>query len=512
MVMRDGVYKTISLIDFKIRVLHDKDVLKLMFDGNEQIILGIVIVCYFIFLFVFSLFMDRKIKTYEDYNMAGRSVSVIPLILTFVGTGVGGATLLGYMENGYRLGFGQQWIHITMFFAVIILASFLLKRIRILGEAHNMVTIGDYTSLRYGEKARIPTVISFLFSYCAMTGMQYVAIASILNITIGLHMTVGIFIGWALLTSKTYVGGLKSVIWQDVIQGTILTIGVIILFFTVYKFSGGWHEASINARSMNEDQMMNVFNITPNEIMIYLLTLAFYQFIRQDVWQRIWIAKDLRAARSGYWISMIIAISLGAIIVTIGVFSRFGLHVGSVDPALVYYNVVEQVFPFSMVVVMIIALLAAVISSADSFLIAGSSSVVNDLVKPNRKKATPRDMLFYSRLSVLTVSAIALVLALAIPGLVNLMVMGTAMSVSGLLAPVIIGMFWKKPTKVAGISAMWAGLSSAVIWQIGGHPFGIHPIMIGLPLSTITLLILTFSTKASHHKSLYKDSKHTKHV
>ncbi|HLQ97459.1 MAG TPA: sodium:solute symporter family protein, partial [Candidatus Dormibacteraeota bacterium] len=238
-----------------------------MFTDKEQLLLGLVILVYFIFLFVLSLFMNRKIKTYDDYNVAGRSVSVFPLILTFVGTGIGGATLLGYMENGYSLGMGQQWIHITMFIAVILLASFLLKRIRHLGEKYNMVTIGDYTSLRYGEKARIPTVISFLFSYCAMTGMQFVALASILNLTIGLNMTLGILIGWALLTVKTYLGGLKAVIWQDVIQGTILTLGVLLLFFTVLKLSGGWHTVSSNAISMNQKDMLNVFNITPNEIM-----------------------------------------------------------------------------------------------------------------------------------------------------------------------------------------------------------------------------------------------------
>lgn len=466
-----------------------------MFNGQERLLLGSIIFLYFVFLFVLSLYMKRKTKTYEDYNVAGRSVSIIPLILTFVGTGIGGATLLGYMENGYVLGMGQQWIHITMFFAVIVLASFLLKKIRHLGEQHHMVTIGDYTALRYGEKARIPTVISFLFSYCAMTGMQFAAIASILNLTLHIPMTVGILIGWILLTAKTYVGGLKAVIWQDVIQGLMLTFGIILLFFTVLKLSDGWETISMNAQAMNEESMLDVFNISSGEILIYLLTLAFYQFIRQDVWQRIWAANSLQTARNGYWISMVIAVGLGAMIVLIGVVSRYGLDLGEINSALVYYRVIEEVFPFSLVVVMIIVLLAAVISSADSFFIAGSSSIVNDLIKPNVKNPTDTKMLFYSRLSVLIVSVIALILTLAIPGLVNLMVTGTAMSVSGLLAPVLFGLFWKRPSPLAGTSAMWIGLISAVVWQVLGHPYGIHPILIGLPLSTATLLVLTFTTR-----------------
>src|SRR5690625_4492053 len=466
-----------------------------MFSGGERILLITIVLIYFLFLFLFSLYMNRKTKTYEDYNIAGRSVSLFPLILTFIGTGVGGSTLLGYMENGYKFGMGQQWINITMFMAVIILASFLLKRIRNLGDKHNMITVGDYTSLRYGEKARIPTVISFLFAYCAMTGMQFVAIATILNLTIGLNITLGIFIGWALLTLKTYYGGLKTVIWHDVVNGTLLTFGMILLFITVIIATGGWNTISEAASSVNQENMMTIFNIKLGEVFVYLLTLSAYQFIRQDLWQRVWAAKDLKTAMNGYWISMVIAILIGMFAVAIGVFSRYGLGLGNIDPVLIYYSVIENVFPFSLVVVMIVVLLAAVISSADSFFIAGSSSIANDIIRPKFKQFDNTRMLFYSKISVLIVSVVALVLSLTIPGLVNLMVTGTAMAVSSLLAPIIFGLYWKRVTNAAGVASMWGGLITAVIWQILGHPFGLHPVFIGLPISIVILLTVTFLTK-----------------
>ena len=466
-----------------------------MFNGEERIILTVTVFVYFIFLFVLALYMNRKTKTYEDYNVAGRSVGLFPIMLTFIGTGVGGSTLLGYMENGYRLGMGEQWINITMLFSIIIFASFLLKRVRKLGEVHNMVTLGDYTALRYGEKARIPTVISVLFSYCAMTGMQFVAIGTILNLIIGLDMTLGIVLGWLILTLKTYLGGLKAVIWQDVFHGTIQTLGIVILFVVVVVAAGGWELIAENARSMNEESMISILNIETSEIFVYLLTLGVYQFIRQDLWQRVWAAKSMETARNGYWISMIIAIGLAALVVAIGVFSRYGLNLEGVDPALIYYGVIGELFPFSLVVVMIVVLLATLISSADSFFIAGSSSIANDLIRPNVKQSDNKKMLAYSKISVLIVSVIALVFSLAIPGLVNLMVTGTAMSVSGLLAPVLFGLFWKRVTKLAGLASMWGGLLTAVIWQVLGHPFGLHPIFIGLPISIGILLVVTFFTK-----------------
>src|SRR5699024_2620225 len=137
---------------------------------------------------------------------------------------------------------------------------------------------------------------------------------------------------------------------------------------------------------------------------------------------------------------------------------------------------------------------AAVISSADSFLLAGSSSLVNDIIRPNFSHHGDKMMLLWSRLSVLIISVIALVLALTIPGLVNLMVPGTAMTVSGLFAPVMCGMFSTKVTPAAGPASMWSGVIIALLRQIAGHPFGLHPISIGLRVSVIILPAVTFIT------------------
>src|SRR5690625_6173343 len=96
--------------------------------------------------------------------------------------------------------------------------------------------------------------------------MQFVDIATILNLTNSLNITLGIFIGWALLTLKTYFGGLKTVIWHDVVNGTILTLGMILLFITVLSVTGGWSTISEAASSVNQENMMSIFNIAPSEI------------------------------------------------------------------------------------------------------------------------------------------------------------------------------------------------------------------------------------------------------
>ncbi|GAA0591330.1 sodium:solute symporter [Virgibacillus siamensis] len=470
-----------------------------MFSDQERMILGIIVVVYFLLLICFSYYINnRKIKNYEDYNVAGRSVSMFPLILTFVGTAVGGSILLGFMENAYRFGMGQHWLNISILITGIITASFLVKRIRLIGEKHQMVTLGDFTALRYGEGARLPTVISVLLAYCAVTGMQFVAIATILNLTIGLSMTAGIIISWVLLTLKTFLGGLKSVVWQDAIHGTIQTLGVFLLFVAVLWAGSDWGEMKSFADSIGDSGALSITSISTSEVLVYFFTIGGYQFVRQDLWQRFWAAKDYKTALSGYWIAIALAFLIGVAIISTGAFLKYGMQMTEIEPNLVYYEAIGAVFNFPIVVIMVIALMATVISCADSFFMAGSSSIINDIIKPRIKDKSEKKMLLYSRYSVVAVSVISVLLALYMPELVVLWVIGTAMLVSGLLAPSIFGLFWKGATKAGGISAMWLGLSVAVIWQLAGHPFGIHPVFIGLPLSTLTLIIVSLATKKEH--------------
>lgn len=474
-----------------------------MYNSKESLILSSLVVIYFLFLFGVSLYINKKsIKTYDDYNVAGRSVSLFPLILTFVGTAVGGSTLLGYMENGFLLGMGQQWLNIGVLISGILMLGFFLKKIRALGEKYNMVTIADFTILRFGEGARIPTVVSILVAYSAITGMQFVAIATILNLTIGLSMTIGILISWVLLTLKTYFGGMKSVIWQDAFHGTIQTIGIFILFVVVIIASGGLGEVSNQAATANQSEFLSILGISPSEVFVYMLTIGAYQFVRQDLWQRYWAAGSAKIARRGYWISIVLAFVTGFFIVAIGVMGRYGLNIGEINSSLTYYAIIGEVFNFPMIVIMIIALLATVISTADSFFMAGASSIVNDIIKPRLKESPTLDkrLLAYSRISVIMVSVFSLILALYIPQLVNLWVTGTAMLVSGLLAPVIAGLFWKKATRLGGTMAMWVGLIVAVIWQIAGHPFGWHPVFVGLPISILLVIVISLTTEDSSHK------------
>src|SRR5699024_10668098 len=101
--------------------------------------------------------------------------------------------------------------------------------------------------------------------------------------------------------------------------------------------SGGLKEVSNQAALMNQSEFLSIFGISPSEVFVYTLTIGAYQFVRQDLWQRYWAAGSAKIARTGYWISIVLAFVTGFFVVAIGVMGRFGLNLGEINPSLSYY-------------------------------------------------------------------------------------------------------------------------------------------------------------------------------
>ena len=465
-----------------------------MFDPQTNFYLIASVSVFIIFIIGFSIYVSLRIKTYEDYNVAGRNVSLPALVLTMMGTAIGGSTVLGFTTSGYLLGLGRSWEILPAYLIFILMLVFLLRAIRSLGTSYNLITIPDFTALRYGEKARLPSALALLFAYCAITGMQYTAIASFFYIATGLDMKAGIFLGWLILTAKTFLGGLKAVIMADSIQGTVQNLGILILFVVLLASIGGFGGAMEKAEAMGDPDFLNPLRMPLGDFVVFFFTLGAYQVVRQDVWQRVWAAKNARVAFTGFWVSTVFSFLITIAVFALGSFGRLA-GIAMDEPALAFYSISAAVLPAAIFIIVITALMATIISCGDSNLVAGASSLSNDILRPLLGATEERKLVSYSRYAVLMTSLVALVLALYIPRLIELWVTGTAMLTSGLLFPVLAALYWKRATGPGGVTAIWGGLLAAVVWQLMGHPLGLHPVLIGLPVSFLLLLTVSLLTK-----------------
>lgn len=461
-----------------------------MFSPTESLVLSLLVILSAAALLGLSWFFYRRIHSYDDYNVAGRSTTLFPLICTLVGTAVGGSTLLGFMSAGFESGVGQIWLPGAITVTGVILLMFFVSRIRAWGERHRMVTLADFMVRRYGTAARLPTVLSIIAAYAAITGMQFVAVGTVLQLVFGLDLAIAIVVTWAVLTVKTWLGGLKAVIWSDAILGALQTLGVFFLLAVVFLAARNQGGIASSAELQGNPGFLSVFGISPSELFVYLMTIGGYQLVRQDLWQRFWAADSARTAYSGYVVAVIFTMAIGGAAVLIGAFARLGLDISVQNPDLVFYAVLQETLPFALVTVMILVLLATVVSCADSFFIAGASSISHDVLRPIFGITDDARLLALSRHAVIVMSLIALGLALYAPDLVAIWILGSAMLVCGVLVPAMAALLFDDLAPRASVAAMWIGLASAAIWQATGQPFGIHPVFVGLPLACLMLPLM----------------------
>ncbi|MBF7054872.1 sodium:solute symporter family protein [Halomonas sp. KAO] len=442
---------------------------------------------YATFILLYAYYFYRKVKTFAGYNVAGRSIPLVPMILTILGTSIGGAMLLGLMADAYRIGISQMWMLFPLIGVLAILTAFFVRRLRQVGDKHELFTVGDYAAVRFGPLARYPASIANLVAISALTGMQFVALATILRLLFGLETTHGILIACAFLTLKTYLGGFTSVVWSDAVQGTIQTIGIVSLFAAIYVMSGGWGEIVTKAGDSGQRALLTLSNISTYKIALFMLTLGAAVLVRQDFWSRIWAARDLRTTIKAYWWSVVLVLITGLVVVLTGVFAKIGLGIVAEPPAMIYYHVIQEAMPFWFFALMLITLMATVVSCADSYFIAGASTLVSDFVQPHFRGASDRQLLMCSRGAVIVMALISLLLALAVPRLIQLWITGSAILVSSLLVPLLLGVLWTRPSRRAGACAMWAGLVVAMAWQLLGEPGGWSPVFVGVPASALML-------------------------
>lgn len=478
-----------------------------MFSVVEKMWMGIGVGVLVVSVLIYAIYISRQIKEYDDYQLASRDVGTWSMTLTLLGTAIGGATLLGYTTDSYLMGMERVWmIFPATLFAIPLMIIFLLTPISNIGKKFNMTSICDFTAKRYGEEARYPSAICTLIAYCGITGMQYIAVATFLTVVFGIPQGWGIFLGFIFIALKTYLGGLKVVIFSDVVYGICQTVGVVVVFIVMLVASGGFGQAHQNAIALGRpDFMIPIMSF--KELMVFVLTIGAYQLVRQDRWQRIFSAKSHRINIVSNWAACGLSALTSFLVISVGSLAWAGIQMDIPNTSLAYYAIAHEILPLPLAVFVVTAVIATVISCGDSFLMAGSLTVMNDVVKPIFKdfKNLPEDqrqkkLVEWSRYSMALTAILALGLAYYMPNLILLWVMGTAMLTSGMVFPVLAAFFWRGATNISGVASIWGGLITAAFWELAGHPMGWHPVFVGIPVSIVLLIVVSQFTKPSDPK------------
>jgi SSS family solute:Na+ symporter len=294
------------------------------------------------------------------------------------------------------------------------------------------------------------------------------------------------FIGFIII-AYTVLGGLKAVIYTDTVQWIVLLAGLIFLAIplTVIKIGG-----FSSIRAALPDEFFTLTNIQPAQFINWFVTIVPIWLIAMTLYQRMFAVKDVKDARKAWYIAGIFEYPIMAFMgVFLGMCGR--ILFPEVDPEMGLPMTIKYVLPIGATGIVIASYFSAIMSTADSCLMASSGNFVNDLFKRFSKKSRSENHhIRVSQIVTLLIGIIAIVLASRFTMVLDAILYAYAFMVSGLFVPTLGAYFWRKRSSVGAFWGMLSGgvLTLTLIIFNTNLPLGLDATFYGILLSAIVFL------------------------
>ncbi|MDD2573948.1 MAG: sodium/proline symporter [Bacillota bacterium] len=449
--------------------------------------LQVFIVVYLLFLLSLGYFASKRMNKLEDYVLAGRNIGSWVLAFTFSATGMSGWLGLGFAGYAYEAGFEGIWTMVPSA-TIGILLSFVLvsKLIRRYSENVNALTVPDVLEKRYYDKKkkilRIVSAIIILAASFAYVNGQLVAIGKLINTAIGWDFTMTVIVAAIMFIGWTMLGGLLAICWTDFVQGILMVTGALLAGAFAISLSGGFGTFSMELANVNKiDPNFIISPFATLPIIIYGISLFLGDGIMSWVGQPTLMVRYMSAKNTKtLTLSAMAAVFIQSILFGGTFLAALYMRTKYPDPSLLPVSgdtetVLIQFFATMTHPVFaglfIGSIMAGILSTADSMLVMGSTTLVNDLYIPIFKPGLEdRKALQYTRLATLLIGVVGVLMALR--GGSVLWISWFGWNTLGLFGgPVILGLLWPRATREGAI----AGLSTGFILMLAWTVFNLEP-------------------------------------
>ncbi len=456
-----------------------------------------IIALYLIAIFGVGIYCNKFNNNIDDYLLAGRRLGIGLTTFTLVATYFGGGYVIGVGGEAFNNGLSAYWSPIAG--AVGILAvCLILKRM----EGMKVCTVTEIMENRYNSPMlRLLTTILSLLALVGILAGQVTSAGSVLaSLGVGSTTTCAIIVA-VFFIGFTAFGGLWAVTVTDFIQIIIAGLGLIAATIFVVVKGGGWDviSAQIQATDVPDNYFSLLQGTEPSYVLWLILPMFIYTLIGQDVYQRLFAAKDTKTAYKSAILAFIILLVICFFPVILGMAGR-ALFPDLEVSSLVVPTIIRAMLPPVFSGFTLAAIIAAVVSTADSILTAATSHVVNDLYvrylcKDNMEDpAAQKKLLNISRVMTLVIGVISVVVALAIPSVLMVLNSSYTLFTAGVFSPVVAGLLWKKATKAGAFAGLFSGLAFVALGWSGFSFFGIPSDIASSLLSLVVLIVVSLVT------------------
>jgi len=475
----------------------------------------VVFIIYLVFMLAIGVFFFfRKKGGEKEYFLGGREMGPWVSALSAGSSDMSAWVLMGLPASIYAFGMGQIWIAIGLALGYAISWIFEAPRLRRFSiAADDSITIPQYLTNRFLSKNRILQIICaiiFLFAYTIYAASSIKACGTLFNTVLGINAELAMYIAAFIIIGYTFLGGFKAVCWTDFFQGLLMLAALLVApIFALALINSGQGSATI----VYPDNYWNLLSSGTLDWKSWADILSglgwgLGYFGMPHIIIRFMSIKSNKDVKK----SAVIGISWTTIILIFSVIAGCvgRQYLGEVsDASIVFITMVRSIFPSVIAGILLSAILAAAMSTADSQLLASASAFAADVYKPiiRKNKASENEMSWAGRIVVILIAVIAVLIA-ANPNSGTIMsLVGNAWGVFGAaFGPVILlSLFWKRFTFSGAIAGIIAGAAVDILWLVFLSSTGLYEIIPGFIVSFIIAIVISLGSKEPNNdiKTLY---------
>ena len=463
----------------------------------------VVFFLYLVFMLSVGVYFFVKLKNTGEkgYFLGGRAMGPWVSALSAGASDMSAWVLMGLPTSVYALGLGQVWIAIGLGIGYALSWIVEASRLRSFSiVANDSITIPQYLTNRFLSKSHALQVICaviFLFAYTIYAASSIKACGTLFNTVIGIDAKVAMYIAAVIIISYTFLGGFSAVCWTDFFQG-LLMLGALLIAPIFASFM-----VSSSSSAVIASETPDYFKVFTNwKDVASGLGWGIGYFGMPHIIIRFMSLESQKSLKKSAKIGIIWTTLILIFAVLVGVIGRMFLGYDETinGNSLVFITTVRKIFPGIISGILLSAILAASMSTADSQLLSAASAFASDVYKPivRKNESSDKEMLWAGRIVVLIIAVIAVIVA-ANPNAGSIMsLVSNAWGVFGAAfgPAIMLSLFWKRFNFAGAVASIVAGALVDIFWLAFLSSTGLYEIIPGSIAALIIGVVVSLCTKA----------------
>ena len=455
-----------------------------------------ILICVLVYLAAclgIGVWAMKKTRTISDFLVAGKTLGPVVVVIAAISSTMSGFGFVGGPGLVYDSGASSLWMAFAAIFGFSFSWVTVGKRLRLVAEAREILTLPDAVAARYGGRApRFMMALAIFLGVLGYLGTQILAIGMVLVAVLGVKLHVALLIGLGVLAFYSVAGGILAGVYTDLFQGLLMMITALAVFYYALEAGDGMSAISRTLWEADPDFIGPWGTRGPLTALSWYLLFGIGGVGQPHVITKFLMLRDIRNLKWGALLACCSYFVLSLLWMSVGLVMRALVEGGQQQP-LAQADLAAPVFllhytPELLAGLVFAGLLAAVMSTSDSFLNIGAAAVVRDIPTALLGRPIVRELL-WTRVVTAVLLAGAAAFALYMENLIALLgTFGWGTFAAAIVPSIAIGLNWKRATGAA--SALSIGVSIVLNFALElSARHGVYTLPNGFSVGCFSMLV-----------------------